>query len=528
MSVLGDSQASGRGGYDDDDGGEKEEEEEEGGRGEAGKEEEGEEEREEKEEGEKEGAGRLPQSAIAATDSATPSFRTEDADGVLSSPPYFSCPGRASPNAQPPLSLSPNGFLTPILSGSTPIGSSQFPLAQVPVDEREGFQGVGGTLPLPETSCKTIPGDARVDKACDSTVKDGEKRNPTTAGATGRETARRTVYLDSPGCGVLGGSAVLGKPADRNEARGILLEAPPPVSTAHGSGPDSRIRDKKQQREGNAVESATFRDSAPETHLSRTADIAESIAEMDSARAAATSTIPSEGGCSKGEAAGVGVEPAVSADEGRGVAGQTRVSSSMWSDLDGLDSDYSDETTSALLPGRGSSVIDCRQAGDQLQNRNEQEAGGSRETVPAKHSGRPRDSSNLRETAVDGRDATTPPGERRTLVGDDATTPPGERRTLVGDASLSDKAIPTGGNRETFTPSNAEPDQPMTLSPGGLELSAREDILSPNLGGTPVEASPSGASHAPERGGIFSMLGSEGGFENDDMLDAALDDSDQE
>ena len=277
------------------------------------------------------------------------------------------------------------------------------------------------------------------------------------------------------------------------------------MSTLDRSGPQKRTRGTQQQEE-NTAEPATSLPTAPETHSAQAA--------VDAGCAATARTIAGEEkGGSKNEPSGLGVTPIESVDGQKGDAGQTRVSRSMWSDLDDLDSDDSDEPSSSLLPGHGSSIGDALRASGHPRD-DGQGTDASTETSLAKKSGCSLDST-LREIGVGGRGKTASSGVE------------GERGALAGGIRvLSSTAIPTGGNITRIPQSSAAPDRRMTASSGQADVSTG-GALSQNLGGTPVTAL-SGASTVGGRGGVFSLLGRGGGFENDDLLDAALDDSDQE
>ncbi|CAM9098525.1 unnamed protein product, partial [Laminaria digitata] len=317
------------------------------------------------------------------------------------------------------------------------------------------------------------------------------------------EKTGRPVYPNCPEFGS-SGSAFLDRPVDRSESRVNLLESPPPASTLDSARPQNRARGTGQ-REGSAAESAEFLATALGTRLSQAADIAEPIVTVDAGPSATARTIlGEEEGGSKDEPAGLGVERI---DGREGVAGQARVSSSMWSDLDDLDSDDSDEESSTLLPGRDSSIGGAIMASGQPQHDAPQGSDGGSEAVLAKQASRSQDS-DLRETGVGGRGTTAPSRVER------------DRETLVGDvrSSNSNTAIPMAGSLARMPPSNAAPGRHTTAS-SGQALSGQADVstgeaLSQNLGGTPVAAL-SGASTVAARRGVFSLLGGEGGFEND-------------
>lgn len=448
--------------------------------------------------GEEEEEDRLLQSAaFVATGGTSPSLRHEDTDGSPSPPPSFlSSEGtQLPPNAQPPLRLAPGESLTPLIPGSAPLAKSQAQPGHAPVGEGEGLEGGGGMAPLRDTLRGTVR-QARTDRTCGST-KEGcegsEGRNSTTARDNSREKPGRPVYLDSPRCGS-SGSDFPNRPTDRSEAR--VKEASPPASTLDGSGPQKCTRGT-QQLEGNTAELAALRATASEARPAQ--------ATVDAGCSTSARTVPGEEkGVSKNEPAGLGVELIDSVDGGQGVAGQTRVSSSMWSDLDGLDSDDSDN--------RDGSISAALQASGQSQD-NKQGTGGSKEAALAKHSDHSQDG-NVREVDVGGNNTTAPPGVK------------GMREGGAGDLSLGNTEIPLGGNLAQVSQANAAPDRHMTASSGQADVSIG-DAMSQNLGGTPVAAL-SGTSAVVARGGVFSLFGGEGGFENDDLLDAALDDSDQE
>lgn len=472
-SVLGDSQDACRGKYNDNEDGDGEEEEEE---------------------------DRLLQSAaFAGADGTAPSARHEDTDGAPSPPLSFLSPEGTQPfsNAQPPLRPAPDRSLASPFPESTPLAKSQSQPFHTPVGEGEGLEGEGRTASLRDTSRGEIR-QPRADRTCGSTpegCEGGEGRNPTTSRDNSREKARRPFYLDSPRGGS-SGSAFLDRPAGRSEVRGNSQEASPPVSTLDGSVPEKRSRDAQQQG-GATAESATTQATAPATRPAQAA--------LDTDCAATARTLPGkEKGDSSNEPAGLGLEPIESVDGRKGVAGETRVSSSMWSDLDGLDSDDSDE--------RDSSTGDVLQESGQPQD-DEQLTDGGRGTAMGKHSGRSQDS-DARHTNVGGRDTTAPSGVE------------GERGPLAGDVSLSNTAMPTGGDLTRRPQSNAAPDRHMTTSSGQADVSTG-DALSQNMGGTQVAAL-SGSSTVAGRGGVFSLLEGEGSFQNDDLLDAALDDSGEE
>ena len=459
----------------------------------------------EKEEEEEEEDRVLQSAAFAATGDTSPSLgdtcpslRYENTDGAPSPPPSFVSPEgtQPHPNAQPPPCSAPGKLLTPLFPGSAPLAKSQSLSGHAPVGEEKGLEGGGGTAPLRDTSRGTIR-QARTDRTCGSTregCEGAEGKASTTARDNSCEKPGRPVSLDSPRCGS-SGSDFPNRPADRNEAWVSLQEASPPMSTLDGSGPPKRTP-STQQPEGNIAESATLRGTASEARPAQ--------ATVDAGSPTSARTLPGEEkGGSKNKPAGLGVALMESVDGREGVAGQTRVSSSMWSDLDGLDSDDSDE--------RGSSVNAALEASGQPQD-DEQGTGGSREAALAKHSDRSQDN-NVRETDVGGRDTIAPPGVE------------GKRGAFAGDLSLGNTEIQVGGNLAQMPQANAAPDQHMATSSGQAGVSMG-DALSQNLGGTPVAAL-SGTSAVAARGGVFSFLGGEGGFEDDDLLDAALDDSDQ-